>query len=40
MKFLRYKDDDTWCQSQEVSYQQVTRTITVTENQWTYIERK
>ena len=34
------QDTDYWRQPQEVSYQQVTRTITVTENQWTYIERK
>ena len=34
------QDNEYWCQPQEVNYQQVTRTITVTENQWTYIERK
>lgn len=34
------QDTEYWCQPQEVSWKQVTRTITVTENQWTYIERK
>lgn len=34
------QDTEYWRQPQEVSYQQVTRTITVTENQWTPIKRE
>lgn len=34
------QDTDYWRQPQEVSLKQVTRTIVVTENEWTYIERK
>ena len=34
------QDTDYWRQPQEVNWTQVTRTITVTENQWTPIERK
>ena len=34
------QDTDYWRQPQEVSLRQVTRTIVVTENEWTDIERK
>lgn len=34
------QDTNYWRQPQEVTLEQVTRTITVIENQWTYIERK
>lgn len=33
------QDNEYWQQPQEVSCKQVTRTIVVTENQYTYIER-
>lgn len=34
------QDTEYWRQPQEVNWTQVTKTITVTENQWTYVERK
>lgn len=34
------QDTNYWEQPKEVNWTQVTRTITVTENQWTYVERK
>lgn len=34
------QDTEYWLQPREVSLKQVTRTIVVTENEWTYIERK
>jgi hypothetical protein len=33
------QDTNYWEQPKEVNLTQVTRTITVTENQWTYMER-
>ena len=35
-----YQDTEYMIQPQEVSYKQVTRTIVVTENEYSYIERK
>ena len=34
------QDTDYWRQPKEVNWQQVTRTVVVTENVWTYVERK
>ena len=34
------QDTDYWQQPKEVNWQQVTRTVVVTENVWTYVERK
>ena len=34
------QDTDYWCQPKEVNWQQVTRTVVITENVWTYVERK
>lgn len=34
------QDNEYWQQPQEVSLKQVTRTIVVTENQWSYIKRE
>lgn len=34
------QDTNYWLQPQEVNWTEVTRTITVTENQWTPVERK
>ena len=35
-----YQDTEYMIQPQEVTYKQVTRTIVVTENEYSYIERK
>lgn len=34
-----YQGTEYWEQPKEVNWTQVTRTITVTENQWTYVKR-
>lgn len=34
-----YQETSYWDQPREVNWTSVTKTITVTENQWTYVER-